>query len=428
MPLPVTADSAKPMSMSLQARIDAAKENDTLLLEAGHYEGPIAISKTLHLKVAEGTEVVLVNSSEAPAVHISANGVSIEGLNIRDEALKKEPTVLVQADGVRLERLQIQTGAYGIKMIEADRSEILHSTVVWAGGTGDSVKLSDKGNGIDLYESHGNRLAGNRISGMHDGIYLENSDENRIESNYFEGLRYGVHCMYTKGTSIRQNIGVLNITGAMVMAVQNVELIGNTFEKQSENVNSQGILLFDAHRSVVQNNRVEGNRVGLYVEQSADNVIKGNDVIGNFIGLQLLDAKQNHFTENNFIGNVVPAEAKNSVGNAVNGNYWDSFQGIDADGDGKSNIAFAMNPFFLSLSKARPGFQLLFQSPGMVFLEGLYQSERNTWTSDASPLMNPAPSSNVIMEGKTSAVPGIVGGLLLILAAATILIARRREG
>lgn len=419
LPILIGASSVKAeaTAKSLQMLINEAQAGDILLLSSGTYEGPIMIDKPLQLAAESGAEVTIKNTSEKSAIQIKANNVSITGINILDEKIKRDPTILVQANGVLLDGLQIHTGSFGIKMRKANNGEVRNTRIDWVGvAQNRPLKLSDKGNGIDLYESNGNNFDGNTISSMHDGIYMENSDDNLIENNHFELLRYGVHCMYTKGTVIRKNYGNLNITGAMIMAVRDVEVSGNRFNKQSESVNSQGILLFDAHDTSIIGNHVEGNRVGLYVEQSTQNKIEDNAVIGNFIGIQLLDAKDNVITKNQFVGNVASAEAKNSIGNALDGNYWDSFQGIDTDGDGRSEIAYALNPFFQSLVKAKPGFQLFFQSPGMIFLEDLYQSDRQLWSTDFSPLMQPNGKLNAILPTQTLLHSALVGSGLLILA------------
>ncbi|WP_141501113.1 right-handed parallel beta-helix repeat-containing protein [Paenibacillus luteus] len=401
----------------LQVLINEAHVGDTLHIPAGTYKGPIVIDKPLQLVAESGAGATISNTSNEPALQIKANNVSIIGLTILDETIKKQPAILVQANDVLLDDLQIRTGSFGIIMRKANNGKVLNTTIDWAGVVQDRpLKLSDKGNGIDLYDSHGNYFAGNTISSMHDGIYMENSDRNLIEDNQFELLRYGVHCMYTKGTVIRNNIGNLNITGAMIMAVRDVEVSGNQFTKQSENVNSQGILLFDAHHTIISGNHVEGNRVGLYVEQSTKNKIVDNAVIGNFIGIQLLDAEDNDIQENQFVGNVASAEARNSIGNLLESNYWDSFQGIDTDGDGKSETTYAINPFFQSLVKARPAFQLFFQSPGMVFLEDLYQSDRQSWSTDTSPLMQPSGKLKFVLPTQTLQNSAVVGAGLLIVA------------
>lgn len=419
-PIPTVAAADAPV-IPLQQLIDHAKTGDTLVIPSGTYSGPVIIDKSLSMEAEQGGKVILLNESEEAAMQIAADNVSISGLRLVDTAIKENPTILITGDQVKLVGLAIRTGSYGIKFRDADKGLVQDSTIVWAGKLEERrVKLSDKGNGIDLYNSHQNHFVGNRVRAMHDGIYMENSDDNLVESNTFELLRYGVHCMYTKGTIIRNNSSQLNITGAMVMAVRNVELYGNTFVKQSENVNSQGILLFDAHGSKIHDNRVEGNRVGLYIEQSTENQITANQVIGNFVGIQLLETEKNQISGNQFTGNVADAEAKASSSNTIEGNYWDSFQGIDTNGDGSSEIAYSINPFFQGLIKSRPAFQLFFQSPGMVFLESLYQSDQEHWTEDAAPLMSPifAGYSTTADAWKT----GMLAVLLLCIALPIILL------
>ncbi|MGO4106665.1 right-handed parallel beta-helix repeat-containing protein [Paenibacillus sp. YAF4_2] len=400
----------------LQPLIDKAQPGDTLTLPAGHYSGPIKITKSITLTSKAKSKAVIVNEGKSPAIQIVSDNVELSGIEIIDTTIKDNPTIYIKGNGAELHQVYIATGSYGVKMTDSRGASITDSVIKWEGNLPNGkIKLSDKGNGVDLYNANNNVFQGNLIVGMHDGIYLENSDNNRVEDNHFEEMRYGVHCMYTKNTVIRNNIGDMNITGAMIMEADNTEVIGNVFTKQSENVNSQGILLFEAHNSRISGNKIEGNRVGLYLEQSTGNVFENNEVSGNFIGLQLLDAKTNRIAGNKFIANVANAQARNSAGNNISGNYWDNFQGIDSNGDGRSDIAYSINPLFQNLVKIRPGFQLLFQSPGMIFLEELFQSERNTWTTDISPLMQPERIQKASINKWSTAVPGFIGAALLLI-------------
>ena len=229
------------------------------------------------------------------------------------------------------------------------------------------------------------------------------------------------------GTVIAGNDGRMNVTGAMVMTVDGVLLEGNIFAKQSENVNSQGILLFAARNSVVRGNVVSGNRVGIYVEGSTDNRIEGNEITDNFMGIELLDSEGNEIAGNQWIGNVADAGARRSGANRIERNFWDSFSGVDADGDGASDLRYAINPFFLSVTERRPVFQVLFQSPGMKFLEGLYGADRSGWAVDAAPLVSPARETDkTSRESGSGRAAGAAGALLLAAACAVIIISRRR--
>lgn len=387
-------------SVTLQDLIDDASSGATIILPPGRYEGPLVVDKSIELIVEEEGTVTLHHSGSEPAIRIEADEVTLTGL-------------------------YIETASDGIVMRDADRSEVRNTTIVW-GGSSDTKSFA-KGNGIDLYNAHQVRLIGNTIRSMSDGIYMENSDDTHVADNRIENSRYGVHCMYTKGTVIERNVGIQNVTGAMVMAVRNVKVIQNTFTEQDENVNAQGILLFDAEETLVEGNSIEGNRVGLYVEKSANNELVRNKLTYNFIGIQLIHSEQNVIRENQMMGNVSDAEAKDSPNNEITSNFWDGLQGIDLDGDGASELRYAINPFFSGLVQKRPAFQLFFQSPGMVFLESLFQADRSLWTTDRQPLLSPplvpdqtdVPTQEVWM--------GVIGLLLLGCSSLLILWSRRKS-
>lgn len=423
--LPLSEAAADSKPIDLQEMLDLAAPGDTVILPPGEYEGPIVVRKPLSLIAENEHQAVLVNNSEDQALRIETDGVSIEGLVIRDHLVKDQATILVSGDNVVLEKLQIETGANGIEARDANEGVVKDSVISWVV---DGIRMADKGNGIDLFNAHRWSIHDNVIRDVHDGIYMENSDNAQVTNNVIERSRYGVHCMYTKGTIIRQNEGNLNVTGAMVMTAREVEVSHNIFTKQNENVHSQGILLYDAHDSAFTNNVVEGNRVGLYVEQSSNNRLEHNRVAFNFIGIQLLDAEENEIAGNIFQGNVADAQARGSNHNDLNGNYWDSFRGIDADGDGYSDLSYAINPLFQGLTQKRSAFQLFFQSPGMEFLEGLFETERASWPTDESPLMEPLPMYRENAELKETSATGAIGFVLLSCTSLILYKARRKNG
>ncbi len=404
--------------LDLQALIDSAVPEETITIPSGSYEGPLVINKPLTL-VGAG-EVKLVNESNDPAIWVTADDVHIKGLSIVDIDMKESASILIEADHTVMEHLYIRTASLGIQLLAASNNEIRNSEIVWESAAKQDAKLSAKHNGIDLFESHDNRLLGNTISDLHDGIYLESSDRNIVDGNHIFRSRYGVHCMYTDGTIIRNNDGAFNITGAMVMAVRDVEVTNNHFYKQNESVNSQGILLFDAHSSLFYDNRVEGNRVGFYIELSTDNTFMYNQVKQNFIGIQLIEAVNNRLHDNVFSGNVIEAEARLSSDNNMNGNFWDSFRGVDVNGDGRSELSNAINPLFQTIVKARPAFQLFFQSPGMIFLQEILQADRQQWMTDNSPLMEPPADMQNQQPSQADLSTGIMGAVMLMAAITTL--------
>lgn len=414
----------------LQALIDQAHPEERIRVPSGVYEGSLILSKkiTLEAETEGSVSIVNANPNTRSVIHIAADDVEISGIQIINESPSKIPALLITGDRTVVENMNIQTASQGIVLEDANDGQFRSNIIQWSdSAAGRAVKLFDKGNGIDLYNSHRNIIRDNTIQRVHDGIYMENSDDNRLTFNVIEHSRYGIHSMYSKGAVIQNNQGNFNYTGAMIMASREVELTGNVFRKQSENVNSQGILIFQVQDSLFKDNKVIGNRVGLYLEQSENNRMENNEIADNFIGIQLLGARDNLITGNTLSGNVAETLAQDSANNSLDRNYWDSFQGIDTDGDGISNIAYAINPFFQGLIKKRPAFQLFFQSPSMVFLEGLYQADQNTWTTDEEPLMVPLTSDQTSGQKASSTASGLIGAAFLILTLSILQWARRRE-
>lgn len=353
------ANSAS-VHMDLQTTIDAAPPNSTLTIPSGEYAGPIVINKTLQLK-AEGA-VVIINESDQPALMITADHVSIKGM-------------------------QIKTRTVGIKATDAHYLHIADNRIAFLAKDNTSSLSGERGNGIDLFHSHVSTIINNNIANLQDGIYLETSHAAQVKNNVVSHSRYGVHCMYVNDLNLLNNQMSDNITGAMIMVAEKAVIKDNRFAKQSENVTAQGLLLFDTHNSTVSGNILADNRVGLHIEDATDNLLTNNQISGNFIGVQFFVSSNNTLSNNQFVANVILAQATDSQNNNLHSNYWDSFKGIDIDGDGKSNISFKINPFFQKLTDKVPAFQLFFQAPGMPLIENVLATDSEAWTTDRSPLM-----------------------------------------
>jgi len=423
-------EQANMRASMLQRFIDEAEPGSVIVFPGGSYSGSIVIDKKLTIQAADNT--VLSNINANPAVMIKADGVALQGLNIKQgHADEETAAVLVQADDAVLMDLNIKTEGSGIMLRDANKATILNNEIIWkkAGDPNGSVS-GQKGNGIDLYNSHSNRIEQNRIYNMKDGIYIEKGRQITIEENRIYSSRYGIHCMYIDESRIVGNIGEYNFTGAMIMGVKNTRVSNNSFLKQNWNVYSQGILLYDVQASTIERNKVDGNRVGIYMERSSNNELKDNSVYRNFIGIQLLNAENNKLHHNDFVANVIEAEAVNSKDNEIYHNYWDSAQGLDLNDDGISEIAYSINPFYQQIVSDKPAFQLFFQSPGMAFLSAMYAGNRDQWTTDSSPFMHlnvaQDPSSTLSDTGEVHVLSEktfmlIIACMLLIIASLTII-------
>lgn len=379
----------QPTAISLQSLIDESAPGATIVLQAGRtYSGPASVNRTLTIEGEEGATIL--NRSDAPALTLKADGVTLRGFRIDDRQTDpKKSAVLVMSAGNRIDDVEIVSQAGGIYLRGANGNVIENCRISGANPDDPGEPYSKRGNGIDLLASSGNLIQGNELVHVHDGVYVESSNETRVLGNRAVDSRYGFHFMFSGKPELADNAGSGNVTGGMVMGVEEAIVRGNRFEKQTENVNSQGILLFDVHRSTIESNRVEGNRVGLYIEKSSGNLFRDNAVTSNFIGMQMIGSDGNTFKNGYFAANVIQAQATESRDNDVDGNYWDDFRGLDTDGDGYSDLSYGIDPFFLKLTEQVDAYQLFFQSPGLPFLQQLFRDNTENWLSDGRPLMSP---------------------------------------
>ncbi|HIW32829.1 MAG TPA: right-handed parallel beta-helix repeat-containing protein [Candidatus Paenibacillus intestinavium] len=408
---------------SLQQLIDQADTNAILQLEAGEYNGSIMIQKPI--TIIGAPDVVLVIEKGQAAIVIESDNVTLSSIEINDKRTDSS-TAVITATGkeIELEQLKIKTRATGIAIDDTNESNIANNEIIWSGKS--SEKLSSRGNGIQLYNAENMTITNNNINGMYDGIYSENSLNIEIRNNTVQNSRYAYHLMYGSNIQLIENYSFANITGMMVMTSQNINLQNNILEKQAGNVNSQGILLYAAMDIAIKRNIVAESRVGIYVEQSSGIEISENDIHHNFVALQFIDSSEQNIQDNNFIGNVTNIWSDStSIPNIIH-NYWDTFQGLDLDGDQFSDLIYASSPFFMELVERRPGFQLFFGSNGIQFVEQLYQDNKDQWLQDSAPRMQ---SHNLLesdQAGQSSWLMVFIWTLLLIGSIIIIYKSRRR--
>lgn len=416
---------------TIQALIDAAQPGEVIRVPTVQVEGPIVIDKPVTLS-ADG-EVVILSTGDDPLIHVAADGVTVEGFTLLDH--RPDPdmvSLLVTGSRAVLRNLVIRTHGYGVQLVESHHSTLEHLQIegLAVSDEGD-LYPPERGNGIDLRKSNHNTITNNRVANMFDGIYVENGDGNLVAHNEVTDSRYGYHVMFSQNTTLRENVGYRNVTGAMIMSDRGSVTENNNFAKQSENATAQGILLFDTTGAVVSGNRIEGNRVGLFGQGVTDSRIVNNLFLGNFTGLEFYDADRNELTGNHFIANVAQAEVRIDGSNRVEANYWDDHAGLDLTGEGYSSLPYRTNSFFFRLTERMPPYQLFFQSPGMLLLEGLFASGDDGGLTDTRPRMEPDPG---IVSGDAGtglaagrAVTTAVSGILMAFSLWIMFQGRRRQ-
>lgn len=230
-----------------------------------------------------------------------------------------------------------------------------------------SVELAYSGNntiskcdvgGIFLLHSHYNTIICNNINESRRGIALERSNNNIVKNNIIcnNTVTIGLDDKY-KETTIFDNYRAIMLYVSSNNIILDNYLFNNTgyIAYQSDIltwlVPGLIICLDKSNNNLVKNNSIIG---GEYAEEHGDygifyfggeyNEIAGNLIKNNDQGIEISSGYNNIFYHNIFINNT-----ENAYDFGVNcwcnaslkeGNYWDDYDGVDADGDGIGDIPY----------------------------------------------------------------------------------------
>jgi nitrous oxidase accessory protein len=398
---------------TLQERVDAAAQGETIRMESGVYAGQIIIKKSLTLIGEPGVEIR--GNSSGKVVTIAADDVTLSGLRITGSGLRlsdDDAAVFVTGNRAKIENCVIADSLHGVYLKKVSGARILNnqihgkttlaaSTEPVEKGIGQSAETCDttlitnrRGNGIHQWNCEGNLIRGNEISDTRDGIYFSFTNDSRVENNLIHRVRYGLHYMYSDGNTFENNTFTENAAGAAIMFSKNMVVRGNRFVN-NRGYRAYGLIFQSSDRSRLEQNEISENAVGLSFNQCNQNEVTGNRVTRNYIGLRFgSNSDGNRFTQNIFVGNLHPIEtgASDVSGSlwAVHGvgNLWDTEFELDLDRDGISDLPHRELDLFGILRRDFPAIAFLSASPAVKLLR--FANERAVIPGMSS-IEDPAP-------------------------------------
>ncbi len=416
--------------------VAAAHPGATLTVPPGRYSGLLVIEKPLTL-LGDG-RVTIDAGGVGDAVRITAPDVTLRGFHIcnsGDSLDRQNSGISISAPRATIEDNTLENVLLGVMLNSAPNSVIRGNRI-----RGKNLDPARRGDGIRLWRSDGTTIESNQVESVRDVVIWYSADV-RLTGNTVRDSRYGMHFMYASGGVLEDNRLVENSVGVFLMYSHDVVMRRNTFER-NRGPSGYGIGLKDMDCVVAEQNRVVGNRVGMYVDNSpsrADAVqtFRGNIFAFNDVALAFLPSVQrNRFVENEFHENVEQVailgsgELKNNDFTvAGRGNFWSDYSGFDADGDGLGDVPYRAMSLFENLIDREPKLRLFLHSPAQQAIELASRAfpimRPQAKITDEAPLMRPA----ALAAAATQAGPGWASSSLgvALLAAPALLLRRLRR-
>lgn len=376
----------------LRARLAESPDGATLVVEAGDYDGPFTLEKSVRLHGKPGA--ILRGDGRTHVITVTAPDVEIAGFTIRGsgrELARDQAAIHVTGARAIIRGNRILDSLHGIYIRQADGCLITDNTILGEGITAASATVRDpivnqlrpgsdelcgtdlpqdrRGNGIHLWNSSGHTITGNTIAGTRDGIYFSFADNTVVRHNTITHVRYGLHYMYSDDNTFIENTFTDNAAGSALMFSKGIVLRANRFLANRSH-RAYGILFQGVDNTLVENNFIEGNTLGFYIENSNQIVVRGNRIGGNYIGLRLSDStSESHFHGNHFFNNIHPVETTgNNLANRWSldgrGNHWEDTFALDLNRDGISDLPHREPDLFGPWRRSFPAIGLLSASPG----------------------------------------------------------------
>jgi nitrous oxidase accessory protein len=329
----------------LQARIDAARPGDTVVVPPGQYPGDLVIDKPLVL-VGQGRPL-LVGSGVGSVVRIRSADVQVRGFDIDGlgggDLGRDTSGIHVAAPRATIQDCRIERSLFGVYLREAHGSSVLASVVRGIPGK----DAGEKGSGIHVWNTEGFSLEGNEIVDVRDGFYIQSSSKGRVKGNTARDLRYGLHYMFSDDNVFEDNLFENGAAGTALMYSKRITFRRNRF-LHNRGFASVGLLFKACDDVLAESNLVADNARGIFLEGSYRNVFRGNVVAASDVAIVLYDSSGgNRFEDNSFVGNMSPLLLVGKRTDTMfRGNYWSANPEVDLDGDGRSDRPYRLSTVF----------------------------------------------------------------------------------
>ena len=379
-------------SSAIEKAAAAAAEGDSLVVKPGVYRGPLEIKKPLKL-VADG-RVVIDGQGKGTVVRLEAPNIEFRGFTVRSsgDVLGTDDAGIVAGGlGIILEDNVIEDVLFGIYLKRASESVVRNNTLV-----GKSLDLGRRGDLIRVWYSHDVVIQKNRALQGRD-VVIWYSRAALVAGNLFARGRYGIHFMYCNNSVVQDNTLSDNSVGVYLMYSADILLRGNKIV-HNRGPSGFGVGFKDMENPRIEENLISDNRVGVFIDACRQGVFRGNAIVYNDTGIELSPAvRANLFERNDLIDNAEQVRMERSSSATVNrwqGNFWADYRGYDADKDGVGDIPYRAVRLYENITDRFHLLKIFWASPAVSaidFAAGAFPVfAPSSKFLDEQPLMRPA--------------------------------------
>lgn len=393
LPAAAAERAVPPGEGSLAAAIAGAMPGDVLRLTDGAYPGPVTIDRPLTIAgprgaVVDGQRRGTVIAIAAPDVRLS--GFSVTGSGMRNEDIDAGVKIRKGADRAVVEDLRLYGNMHGIDVHGGRDARVSRNEIEGS----QAPHMTERGNGIYVWNSPGTVIEENAIRYGRDGIFSNATSNGIYRGNIFRDLRFAVHYMYTRATRVEGNISIGNHLGYAIMfsdrpVVKDNLSLGDREHGLMLNYSNNGditgnlvrggtkkcLFIYNAHKNLIWNNRFQNCGIGLHFTAGSErNVLTGNAFLANREQVKYVGTR---FMEWSHEGR---------------GNFWSDHPAFDLNGDGIADGVYRPNDLMDHILWSQPAAALLVGSPAVQLIRWSQQSFPATLpggVQDSFPLMRP---------------------------------------
>jgi nitrous oxidase accessory protein len=357
----------------LQPWIDLTASGSVLKLPPGTYRGPAVIDKPMILD--GGGQVVIDAGGKGTVLTVRADRVTLRGLTLRNSGESHDALdggLMAEGRNLLIENNVIEDVLFGISLHRTDDSIVRGNRI-----RSRAVDIADRGDGLRLWYSTGNRIEHNDIAQIRD-ITVSNAPRNRFIGNSVRDSRRAINLLFAHRTLIDGNRFENNATGIVALNSDGLTIRGNRITHAMD-PSGAGVALKETAAALVQNNEIVHCAYGIMADSPMHPlnriVFIDNLIAHNVTGVYFYGAKGGHVAiGNDFRSNLWPVMIIGD-GDAQNdfwwGNYWDIYEGFDRDGDGFGDRPHELYAYADRIWMETPAARFFRNSPVLELLDFL---------------------------------------------------------